>query len=111
MGFNPFNPTEVGDPKDIGPVVLSMFGGFNPRHRSMCFANFVPLSLCHVHVRTDNTTTYETGETVVCDGNKTAKAELFYAQLNSIKPGGVSGYQYQPGPEAMRDAKGVPMAQ
>ena len=69
----------------------------------------MPLSLGRV--RTDNTTTYETGETVVCDGNKTAKAELFYAQLNSFKPGGVTGYLYQPGPDAMRDAKGVPMAQ
>jgi hypothetical protein len=59
----------------------------------------------------DNTTTYETGETVVCDGDKTAKAEVFYAQLNSIKPGGVSNYQYQPGPAVMRDSKGVPLPQ
>ena len=79
IGFNPFCGDQVGDPKHIGNVVLAMF---------------------------DNTTKYETGETVVCDGDKTAQSELFYAQLNSVKPGGLSAYQYQPGPSVIRDYKG-----
>ena len=56
-GFNMFNPTETGDPKHIGKVLLAMF---------------------------DNTTKYCSGETVVCDGDHTAKAEVFYKQLHNV---------------------------
>ena len=82
-GFNMFNPTETGDPKHIGKVLLAMF---------------------------DNTTKYCSGETVVCDGDHTAKAEVFYKQLHNVHhEGGVGAWQYEDAPDVRRDYKGDPV--
>ena len=86
-GFNPvygfgthFKPS-VGDPKDIGNVLLAMF---------------------------DNSTTYKVGTTVVADNDVTMAAEVFYTQLHTPNPEGSGPWAFPLGEDTIRDFRGNP---
>jgi NAD(P)-dependent dehydrogenase (short-subunit alcohol dehydrogenase family) len=83
-GFNPVKTETVGDPKDLGRVVLSLF---------------------------DNSTVYEPGTTLVADNDITIPTEAFYEHLHHIKdPESAHGFfQFPNRPGTVRDYRGVPL--
>lgn len=81
-GFNPWVTTHIGDPVHIGHAALAMF---------------------------DNSTTYQTGETAVCDNWVTFRTDTFYQHMHKIHdPNSAHGnYQFPNKDEFYpRDAKG-----
>lgn len=78
-GFNPYYTESVGDAVHIGHTALAMF---------------------------DNSTSYATGQTVVCDNDVTMPADVFYHNLARIIEPGHGAYQFRMEEESLRDYKG-----